>query len=239
MSFAYWEYILMGIIVLPGIIFAIYAQNRVNKTYREYSGILAQSNILAKDAARQVLNGAGLDHVEIKTISGNLTDNFNPVTNVVNLSESISESSSIAALGIAMHEVGHALQHNKNYVPAKLRTFAIRFSNITSFLLWPLVIFGLLYNFIYFEGIIGMVCFWAGIGFFGVAVLVNLATLPVEFNASKRALKILETTNILTKDEIPACRKVLMSAALTYVAALLVSILNLLRFILVFTKRKD
>ena len=238
-GFAYWEYVLMGIILIPGLIFAAIAQARVKSAYRKYSTVLAKSNILAKDAARQILDGANLEHVGIETANGSLSDHYDPKSNVVRLSDDVASSASIAALGIAMHEVGHAIQHNKGYFPAKLRKFAIGFSNVVSFLLWPLVIIGLVYNFLYIEGIIGTICLWSGIGFFGVAVLINLITLPVEYNASNRALAILENTNMLDETELPACKKVLRAAGLTYVAALIVSILNLLRFVLVFARRRD
>lgn len=237
---AYWEYVLMGIIVIPGIIFAAYAQYKVNFAYKEYSKVAANSNIYAKDAVRQVLDGAGLEDVKVETISGELTDHYDPTKNVVRLSEDVANSCSIASLGVAMHEVGHAIQFNKGYFPAKVRTFAIKFSNVASFFLWPLVIVGLVYNFVYVEGIVGAICLWSGIAFFGLAVLLNVFTLPVEYNASNRALSILEKTNILDQSEIPACKKVLMAAGLTYVAALIVSILNLLRFVLVILhNRKD
>lgn len=235
----YWEFYLMGIILIPGLIFAAIAQAKVSSSYNQYSKIIASSGILAKDAARKILDGANLENVKIETISGHLTDNFNPKTNTVSLSEDIANSASIAALGIALHEVGHAIQHNKNYFPAKLRLGIVKFSNIVSPLMWPLVIIGLLFNFVWLNGLWGSILLWSGIGFFGLAVLLNLATLPVEYNASNRALKILEETNMLTSEELPACKKVLRSAGLTYVAALIVSILNLLRFILVVARRKD
>ena len=239
MGFAYWEYILMGIILIPGLIFASIAQIRVNNAYKQYSMVISKKNILAKDAARQILDGANLENVGLETVRGTLSDHYDPTKNVVRLSEDIASSSSIAALGIAMHEVGHAIQHNKGYFPAKLRKFAVGLSNATSFILWPLVIIGLVYNFIYLDGFVGAICLWSGVGFFGVAVLLNLITLPVEYNASNRALAILEHTNILDKTELPACKKVLRAAGLTYVAALIVSILNLLRFVLVFVRRND
>ena len=239
MGFAYWEYILMGVILIPGLIFAAVAQAKVNSAYAEYSKVISNKNILAKDAARQILDGASLENVKIETVSGKLTDHYDPKSNIVRLSSDVVNSSSIAALGIAMHEVGHAIQHNKGYFPAKFRSFAIGFSNITSYLLWPLVIIGLCYNFLYVEGIVGTICLWSGIAFFGVAVLINIATLPVEYNASNRALKILETTNMLDEEELEGCKKVLRAAGLTYVAALIVSILNLLRFVLVFARKND
>lgn len=236
---AYWEYILMGVILIPGIIFAIIAQTKVSTAYNYYSKIRAKSGVTAADAARAVLDGANLDKVKVRTIGGNLTDNFDPTKNVVSLSKNVAQSDSIAALGIALHEVGHAIQHNRGYVPIKLRTGVVRFSGIVSYLLWPLVILGILFNFVYLSGPIGAIFIWAGIGFFALAVLLNLITLPVEYNASNRALAILETTGYLDSTELPGCKRVLRAAGLTYVAALVMAILNLLRFILIFAGRRD
>lgn len=235
----YWEFYLMGIILIPGLIFAAVAQAKVNSSYKKYSKISASCGLTAKDAARKILDGASLENVKIETISGHLTDNFNPSNNTVSLSNDISNSSSIAALGIALHEVGHAIQHNKNYFPAKLRLGVVKFSNIVSPLMWPLVILGLLFNFVWLNGLWGTILLWSGIGFFGLAVLLNLVTLPVEYNASNRALKILEETNLLTQEELPACKEVLRSAGLTYVAALVVSVLNLLRFVFVIFRNRE
>ena len=229
----------MGIILIPGLIFAAIAQAKVNSSYKKYSKIMAISGISAKDASRKILDGASLENVKIKTISGNLTDNFNPTNNTVSLSQDVANSSSIAALGIALHEVGHAIQHNKNYFPAKLRLGVVKFSNIVSPLMWPLVILGLLFNFVWMNGLWGTILVWSGIGFFGLAVLLNLVTLPVEYNASNRALKILEETKILNENELPGCKEVLRSAGLTYVAALIVSILNLLRFVFVIFRNRE
>ncbi len=229
----YWEYILIGLILLPGIIIASIAQAKVSSAYNYYGKVKAKSGIIAKDAARMVLDGASLEKVKIGQVKGNLTDNFNPKTNVVSLSEGVVESDSIAALGIALHEVGHAIQHNKGYYPAKLRTRVVVFSNAVSFFLWPLVFLGLMFNFVWLDGLLGSIFLWSGIGFFGLSVLLNLVTLPVEYNASNRALKILEQTGILDSSEIPGCKKVLRAAGLTYVASLIMSILILLRFVLV------
>ena len=239
MGLAYWEYVLMGIILIPGLIFASIAQIRVNNAYRKYSEVISKKNVPAKDAARQILDGANLEYVAIETVSGKLSDHYDPTKNVVRLSEDIASSSSVAALGIAMHEVGHAIQHNKGYFPSKLRRFAVGLSNASSYNLWPLVVIGLVYNFVYLDGFIGAIFLWSGVVFFGVAVFFNLVTLPVEYNASNRALAILEKTGLLDESELPGCKKVLRAAGLTYVASLIVSILNLLRFVLIFVRRKD
>lgn len=234
---AYWEYYLMGIILLPGIVFALIAQARVMSSYNKYAKIAAHKNIKAVDAVKKVLDGANLGGVKIEQTSGNLTDHYDPSSNTVRLSENIYNSTSISALGIAMHEVGHAIQYNKKYFPIKFRNFSIKFSNVVSYLLWPLVIIGLIFNFIYLDGFWGEVFVWSGIAFFALSAFVNLITLPVEYDASKRAIKILEATDLLDESEIPACKEVLNAAALTYVAALVVSLLNLLRFILIVRNR--
>lgn len=228
----YWEYILMGVILIPGIILASFAQAKISSAYNYYGKVKAKSGIIAKDAVRKVLDGASLENVKIGTIKGHLTDNYNPKNNVVSLSESVASSDSVAALGVALHEVGHAIQHNKGYFPAKLRKGVVVFSNAVSVLLWPLVFIGIMYNFVWFDGVVGSIFLWSGIGFFGIAVILNLVTLPVEYNASNRALAILEQTGILDSTEIPGCKKVLRAAGLTYVASLVMSILILLRFVL-------
>jgi Zn-dependent membrane protease YugP len=234
---AYWEYILMGVILLPGILFALYAQVKIDSAYRHYNKIKAKSGITAGEAARTVLDGANLEKVKISNVSGTLTDHYDPRSNIVSLSKNVYNSDSIAALGIALHEVGHAIQHNKGYVMAKVRFGVTKFTSVISYMLWPLVLIGILFNFVYLNGLLGQIFMWSGIGVFGLAVLVNLITLPVEYNASNRALKILESTGYLNSEEIPGCREVLRAAGLTYVAALLMAILNLLRFVLVFGRR--
>ena len=142
----YWEYILMGVILIPGIIFAIVAQAKVNSTYNKFSKVIAQSGLTATQAARRVLDGAGLENVNIKTIDGKLTDYYSPKEKVVALSKDVANSASVSALGIALHEVGHAIQHGKNYFPLKFRNFIVGLSNVASKLLWPIVIVGLLLN---------------------------------------------------------------------------------------------
>lgn len=235
----YWEYILMGVILIPGIIFAIVAQAKVNSTYNKFSKVIAQSGLTATQAARRVLDGAGLENVNIKTIDGKLTDYYSPKEKVVALSKDVANSASVSALGIALHEVGHAIQHGKNYFPLKFRNFIVGLSNVASKLLWPIVIVGLLLNFVWLEGFWGMLILWVGVGFFGLAVLLNLVTIPVEYNASNRALAILKETKILNEQELPGCKKVLRAAGLTYVAALVMSVLNLFRFLLIFIRRDD
>ena len=226
----------MGIILIPGILFALIAQAKVNSSYRKYSKIASERNMTGAQVARLILDSAGLSNVQIQKIDGELTDNYNPKTNVVSLSKDVHDSTSVAAIGIASHEVGHALQYGTNYAPIKVRMFLVGACNISNVILWPLVLIGLLLN-IGLESSFGYICMWAGIGFFGLSALFNFVTLPVEFNASNRAKAILSNSSILNPSEMEGVNAVLNSAALTYVAALVVSLLNLVRFILVFRRR--
>lgn len=228
----YWEYYLMGIILLPAIILAIWAQTRVSTNFKKYNEVMSSRGMKAHEVARLILDAAGLQAVKIVKISGELTDNFNPKTNVVSLSESVYDSSSVAAIGIASHEVGHAIQYAQNYAPIKIRMVLVKVSNISSALLWPLVILGLVLNF-GLGTVFGNICMWAGIIVFGVAMLFEIVTLPVEYNASSRAKQILTDSELLTKDEMVGVNKVLNAAALTYVASMLISMLNFLRFLFV------
>ena len=227
----YWTYYLLGILLIPGIIFSIYAQAKVTSTYNKYSKSLSESGKTAKDIAEIMLESAGCHDIEVARVEGHLTDNFNPKTKTVSLSDSVYDSSSVAAIGVAAHEIGHVLQHKTNYFPIKLRTLAITTSNLSSTLLWPLLIIGLILNSVVVSTL-GNYLIWAGIIMFSLAVVVNLVTLPVEYNASKRATKILQQSGILTREETQEAKAVLNAAALTYVAALVVSILNLLRLVL-------
>ena len=231
----YFEYYIMGIILLPGLIFAIWAQTKVNNAFREYSGVGTRMGVTAGRLIERFVRQSGMDYIRIYKISGQLTDNFNPIKKTINLSAEVYDSASIAAIGVATHEFGHALQQKEHYAPYVLRRIVIPITNIASYLLWPLVIIGLLLNvFVYAENtLIGNIFLWGGIGFFGLSVLLNLVTLPVEYNASHRALKLLQESGTLDDEELAGAREVLNSAALTYVAALVVAILNFLRFFLV------
>ena len=230
----YFQYYLMGIILLPGLIFAFIAQTKVNTTYNKYSQVLSQSNLTAKNLLQILSSTCNMNYLKIKEIPGNLTDNYNPQKEEISLSSSVYNSSSISALGVACHEFGHALQKKEKYAPYQFRKILIPLTNIASTLLWPLVIIGLIFNFgVEASGVVGDIFLWAGIGFFGIAVLLNLVTLPVEYDASNRAIKILSSTKTLNKEELSRAKEVLNAAALTYVAALVVSVLNLLRFLAV------
>lgn len=238
----YWEYYVMGIILLPAIILAIYAQCKVTSTYKKYTNELSQKGMKSQDLARLLLDCADLQEIQVIRVNGELTDYYDHKHKTVALSSSTYNSSSISALGVTAHEVGHALQYKNNYLPIKLRSIIIPIVNIWSNLLWPLVILGIILNFAVLPtSVAGKVLMWIGIGFYGLIALLDVITLPVEYNASHRAIKILEQSEILDKEETNKARKVLSAAALTYVASLLNSLLNLLRFILVFVmhSKKD
>ncbi|MBQ9792659.1 MAG: zinc metallopeptidase [Clostridia bacterium] len=238
----YFEYYLMGIILLPGIIIASIAQIKVSSAYNKYSQYFISSNITAGEFIKRLLNAADMHNTTVSCGGGHLSDHFNPKTDEIRLSNEVYNSSSVASLGVACHEFGHALQKKEKYAPYQIRRILIPITNFTSQLLWPLVIIGLAFNLAADTStVIGNVFMWSGIIVFGLSVLVNLATLPVEFDASRRAVKILQTTGTMTEEELAGTKKVLNAAAFTYVAALLVSILNFLRFFLTIAlnRRRD
>ena len=230
----YWTYYLMGIVLIPAIAIAAWAQGKVSTTYNKYSKIPAKSGITAGQLIQQLLQVSGLSSsIKLIKVSGELNDYFDPKKKQIALSGAIYDSCSVAALGVACHEFGHALQWSKNYFPMKIRQVLIPITNISSALLWPLVIIGLIIGFGSTGNVfVGNILLWIGIGIFALAVLVNLVTLPVEYNASRRATNLLEKTGALDAEEIVGAKKVLSAAALTYVAALIVSILNVVRFVL-------
>lgn len=226
----------MGIILLPGIILSMYAQFKVNRTYNKYKQELSERQLTAKQVCEQILNTANLD-VQITEVSGNLTDYYNCKSKTLALSTDNINSTSISAIGVAAHEAGHALQDAENYRPLKIRNFVVIVSNISSKFLWPLIFLGLVFDFALYYTSFAQLFIYAGIIFFGLSVVLNLITLPVEFNASKRAVEILQKSTILSPIETEHAKEVLNAAALTYVAAFIYSLLNLLRFVLVFQKR--
>lgn len=236
---SYFEYYLMGIIVVPGILFAVYAQTRVTSTFSKCNIIYTQSGKTGAEVARMILDMAGLQDVNIQAKGENMSDYYSHKEKLISLSHNSYNNKTVAAIGVAMHEVGHALQYKSHYFPIKLRSFAIACSNISSKLLWPLVVIGFIFGFGSASGAIGSYFVWAGIIFFGLSVLVNLVTLPVEYNASRRATQILESSGILTTEENEECRKMLNAAALTYLASFVISILEFLRFFLVYVLRRD
>ena len=209
---------------IVALIISFYAQIKVSTTFNKYSRISAGHGRTAADVARMILDAHGLYYVRIERVAGNLTDHFDPRANVIRLSDSVHDSGSAAAIGVAAHEAGHAVQHAKGYFPIKLRTAAIPMTRIGSMLAIPLFFIGLIFASDYLM--------LAGIVLYSFIAFFQLVTLPVEFNASARAVKILRSTGILSSDELTAAKKVLSAAALTYVAALLTSLLTLLRLLI-------
>lgn len=232
------EYYLLGIILVPGVLLAALAQHKVNSSFASWSTVLCSCGLTAAELARKVLDDNGLSHINITRVSGHLTDHYNPKKNIIALSDSVYNSQSIASIGVALHEVGHAIQYKNNYLPIKLRNIIIPISNFVSRMLWPMVIIGLLFSFLIIPGsLFGLVMLYVSVSSFALSVLLNLITLPVEYNASRRALKILTDGNYMMEEELSGVREVLNAAALTYVASLVIAILNLLRFVLAFLIR--
>ena len=223
MPFFYMDYWYL-ILVVPTIIIALVAQLRVNSAFKTYSMYKSNIGITAAEVTRQILNENGLSHIAVQRTGGKLTDHFDPKNNVIRLSDSVYNSTSIAAIGVAAHEAGHAVQHATHYVPIKLRNSLVPIASFGSNIAPLLIIFGILLS---FEGLT-----WIGIILYSSIAVFQLVTLPVEFNASGRALKTLSDMQILDDTERKGAKKVLSAAALTYVAALLTSVANLLRFVL-------
>lgn len=234
-------YYILGIILLPGIILCIYAQNKVNNTFNKYKDIPVDSLETTENTARRLLDANGLSHINITKCKGNLTDNYNPKKNLISLSESTYGSNSIASLGVASHEIGHAMQYRDNYLPMKIRNFLIPTINIMSYFMWPLVIIGLFLEFTSYV-YSGIVFMCIGVGIFALSVLLNLITLPIEKDASNRAVKMLRATGDLSEEQCGYVKQVLDAAAMTYLASLLTSILAFIRFVLsliIATRRND
>lgn len=223
------------VLIIIGVIICMVASAHVNSTFKKYSKYRSTSGLTGAEAARRILESQGIFDVRIQHVSGNLTDNYNPMTKVLSLSDATFNKTSVAAVGVAAHECGHAVQHAKGYAPIKVRSALVPFANWGSRLSWVLIIAGLLF----FGPQTGQTVINIGILAFSLAVLFQLVTLPVEFNASSRALDILETTGIFGTEELKYTRKVLGAAALTYVASAASSILQLLRLVLLFGGRRD
>ena len=218
------------IFVLIGVIISLLASMNVSATFRKYSKQRVSSGMPAQVSARQILESAGIYNVEIGQIRGNMTDHYSPSEKILRLSESVYGSASVAAIGVAAHECGHALQDDQGYGPLRLRSAAVPIANIGSKIAWPVILLGLVFHWMGIAQI--------GIGLFVFVVVFQLITLPVEFDASKRALRILSENQMLTESEMQGARKVLTAAAMTYVAAAVTSILQLLRLILIVNGRR-
>lgn len=219
------------IFVLPAMILAFYAQSKVSTTFAKYSKVYSGRGMTAADVARKILNLNGLSDIPVERVAGNLTDHFDPRARVIRLSDSTYSSTSVGAIGVAAHEVGHAVQHAKGYVPIKVRNAIVPVVQFSSYLAWPLAIIGII------VGNPSLANF--GVLLFSATVAFQLITLPVEFNASTRAIKTLDENFILEGDELKGARKVLGAAALTYVAAAAVAIGNLLRLLMLTGRRRD
>ena len=227
------------LILIPAMIFAFVAQSKVNSTFNRYAKVYNRRGLTGAEAARRVLDANGLYHVTIERVHGRLTDHYDPKAGVIRLSDAVYGSTGIAAVGVAAHEAGHAVQHAVGYVPIKVRAAIIPLTRFGSFLAMPLFIIGLLFaggSYLGYE--IGTIFMLTGILFFSFSTLFQLVTLPTEFNASARAMQALEEVGLLAADELPAAKATLSAAAMTYVAALATSLASLLRLILIFNRRR-
>lgn len=231
MGYYYWDptYIL----VVIGAVICMIASARVKGTFNKYSQLRSMSGMNGAQVAQSVLQAAGIYDVQVRHVSGSLTDHYDPRTKTVNLSDPVYNATSVAALGVAAHECGHAIQHAKSYAPLSIRSALVPIANFGSMLAWPVILIGLFFN-TRSSGLIIDI----GILLFSAAVLFQLVTLPVEFDASRRALVMLRTQGILADDELKYTRRVLKSAALTYVASAAAAILQLLRIILITNGRR-
>ena len=236
MPYYYYSYNSSGmLLVLLCAVFAMWASANVNSTFKKFSKQNSIRGITGAQAAQRVLLANGIHGIRIERVSGNLTDHYDPRTNVIRLSDSVYNSTSTAAIGVACHEAGHAVQYAMNYAPIKLRAAIIPLTNFGTKIAWPLMLAGLLlssmsyafYNLVY----VGIACF-------GLSLVFQLITLPVEFNASRRALVAIEEGNILTDDELVGARKTLRAAAMTYVAAVATAMVQLLRLIAIYGRRR-
>lgn len=227
-----WTYI---VLVLPAVIFSLWASGKVKTTYQQYQTQYNSRNITGAQAARFILDRNGLYNIRVEQISGTLTDHYDPSANVIRLSSGVYGSTSSAAVGVACHEAGHAIQHATHYAPIRLRTAIVPITNIGSKLATPLILVGLLLgSFLPFFSTLAYV----GVACFALCTVFQLITLPTEFDASKRALQCIESNNLLYGNELDGAKKVLTAAALTYVAALAVSLTQLLRYVLILGKRR-
>ncbi len=230
MPYFYFDYYYL-ILVVPALMLAIWAQVQVKTTYRKYSRVPNSRGMTGAYAAQAVLNFYGITDVRIERVSGNLTDHYDPRSKVIRLSDGVYNSSTVAAIGIACHEAGHAAQHAENYAPIKIRNAIIPVCNIGSTIGIPLALIGWIFSF--------SILIYVGLGLYAAVFIFQVATLPVEFNASRRAIKVIDETQLLRDDEIGGAKKVLAAAAMTYVASMIVSLANLLRLLLRFSNRRD
>ena len=227
-----WTYI---VIVLPCILLSMWASSSVNSTFNKYAKVSSIRRLTGAEAAQRVLSANGVRGVRIERVSGNLTDHFDPKTNVIRLSDSVHSSTSVAAIGVACHEAGHAVQYAQNYGPIKLRAAIIPVTNIGSKLAMPLILAGIVLSFL---GNLSYGLVYLGIACFSLSLVFQLVTLPVEFNASRRAMAAIESSGLLTAEEQRGAQKTLKAAAMTYVAATAVALAQLIRLLLIFGGRR-
>lgn len=227
-----WTYL---VLILPCMIFSLIASSRVNSTFQKYSQQYSQRRLTGAEAARRVLSHNGVSGVRIERVAGNLTDHYDPRTNVIRLSDSVYDSTSTAAIGVAAHEAGHAVQYAVNYAPIKMRAAIIPLTNFGSRLAMPLILAGILLTFL---GEFSTMLVYLGIAAFGLSFVFQLITLPVEFNASRRAVRAIEDAQLLTAEEQKGAEKTLKAAAMTYVAAMAVALAQLVRLIVIFGNRR-
>lgn len=225
----FWYYDPTYILLIPALLLAMYAQYKVQSTFSRYTNVRNRYGYRAFEVARRLLNEAGLYDVNIEMIPGNLTDHYDPKSRVLRLSETVYGSDSIAAIGVAAHETGHAIQHSTGYFPLMLRNTIVPIANFGTTISWPLLIIGFIFGFTQLIDI--------GIILFSAVVLFQIITLPVEINASRRALALLESNGLFMRDEIYPAKQVLKAAALTYVAATFVSIMQLIRLFILRDRR--
>lgn len=228
-----WTYL---VIVLPCILLSLWASSRVNSTFKKYAKQISSRHITGAEAAERVLRANGVYGVQIQRVSGNLTDHYDPKSNVIRLSDSVYSNASTAAIGVACHEAGHAVQYAENYFPIKLRAAIIPITNFGSKLAMPLILIGILLSFL---GNFSYTLVYLGILCFALSLVFQLVTLPVEFNASRRALEAIDQAELLTAEERKGAKKTLSAAAMTYVAAAAVALAQLLRLILLFGRRRN
>ncbi|MBP3674315.1 MAG: zinc metallopeptidase [Oscillospiraceae bacterium] len=226
-----WTYI---VLVLPCVILSLWASSHVNSTFKKYSSEFSLRRITGAQAAQRVLSANGVGGVRIERVSGNLTDHYDPRTNVIRLSDSVYDSTSVAAIGVACHEAGHAVQYAVDYAPIKLRAVIIPVTNFGSKLAMPLILLGILLSYL---GNFSYALVYIGIACFGLSLVFQLITLPVEFNASRRAMQAIESGELLTQDEQRGAKKTLSAAAMTYVAAAATALAQLLRLLILFGGR--
>ena len=229
MYYSWWDPTYFLVII--GAVICLIASARVKSTFNKYAAYRSMSGMTGAQAAQRILNSAGIYDVRVQHISGNLTDHYNPMNKTLSLSDSVYNSTSIAAVGVAAHECGHAIQHQEGYAPLKLRSFSVPLANIGSRLSWPIIVLGLILG---WSGLLEI-----GILLFVFVVAFQLITLPVEFDASHRAIRILEAKQLFGDQELQGAKKVLTAAALTYVAALASAILQLVRLILISRRNDD